>query len=398
MSTTAVIDAGEGPPCWNCATPAAFKRCKGCKLAMYCGEQCQQAHWHKGDHQHACAVLGDPYHPRNLNTSDEHHSTLLLAMERGLLEAARDPLIEESFVALGNRIADKLVSDPIVLQVENRHQARAWLEAHELGPDLERALPTEAHVRAHLTAEVAYMQRAMSKIGQSDKGTVAALEHTLAVCQHAEALIGAPVGKLDMNAAYELIGPNQSKRKTTTRKKAAAPRKTVAQKRPQPQQRQRARQSQPTAVKKTTPPHSNQPRQETTTHKSTVTHGSQQTHQGQTTHTQRTTETHKQTHTVQGQPPKHTETHRETQTQHQTPHQGQQPGQHPPAQHRGQQPGQHPPAQHPPSQQHQQQHQPQMQQADVKNRGRQTEQKRLNQQRKEQATKAYKEQQDRHTA
>ena len=84
-----------------CAAPSATLQCKGCKQALYCGSVCQRAHWTKGDHQHACDVIGDPFHPHNLEVnSHDQHAIVLLAMERGLVEAAANPLIEEEFLSL----------------------------------------------------------------------------------------------------------------------------------------------------------------------------------------------------------------------------------------------------------------------------------------------------------
>jgi len=297
-------------PCWNCAEPSATMRCKGCKTALYCGKDCQKAHWSQGDHMHACAVLGDPYHPTNLTATNEDHARLLIAMERGLVEAAADSLVEDDFVALGNKIADGLALGQSSNLQETRYQARAWLEAHELGPNIEAALPTEAHVRVRLIGEIAHMQKLMAKIGRSEDGTLAALEQVHEVCKYAEALAMVPQGQLDLGQVYDLIEANGNKKKAAKRKKKKSPAKKKASggkkkasggsKKAHPMH------------KATTKPavHHTGPRKETHTQHSTVTHGSQTTHAGHTTTTHKTTHsgtttTHRQTPTRPAPHPPH---------------------------------------------------------------------------------------------
>jgi len=96
--------------CWaqGCAAEEeAAHRCKGCKQAVYCGRSCQLAHWNEGGHKIECQTLGDPLHPSSVIASGAHDlPTLCQALDRALLEAARDPLQSDDFLALGNSIAD----------------------------------------------------------------------------------------------------------------------------------------------------------------------------------------------------------------------------------------------------------------------------------------------------
>ena len=52
------IPAPKGRTCSGCGGLAVeLKKCSGCRVAEYCGRECQLAHWKQGGHKHECAAL-----------------------------------------------------------------------------------------------------------------------------------------------------------------------------------------------------------------------------------------------------------------------------------------------------------------------------------------------------
>jgi hypothetical protein len=52
------IPAPKGRACSGCGGLAVeLKKCSGCRVAEYCGRDCQLAHWKQGRHKHECTAL-----------------------------------------------------------------------------------------------------------------------------------------------------------------------------------------------------------------------------------------------------------------------------------------------------------------------------------------------------
>lgn len=131
----------------QCATcnKKSTHTCRDCQSVAWCSEQCKHEHWAK-EHANVCHVIGNPYHPVNLDKIahfDNAPNVFLLesALDEALLVAARDPFESDEFIALGNSIADSIanreredVDDELVAS------ALDWLIDHHEGPDVKQAL------------------------------------------------------------------------------------------------------------------------------------------------------------------------------------------------------------------------------------------------------------------
>ena len=53
-----IFDGKHSNACHSCSeSPSKLLRCKACKSAVYCGQECQVNHWNQGGHKHICKVL-----------------------------------------------------------------------------------------------------------------------------------------------------------------------------------------------------------------------------------------------------------------------------------------------------------------------------------------------------
>ena len=134
--------------------------CKECDQIAWCSSECRDDHWHLGGHDKDCALLGDALHPENLeefDVFDEEHKTVLLeeALERGLLEAAKNPLERDEFLEIGNQIADAIfLRDAEEIDEELSSQALDWLHAHEHGPDASHVIKSDTDLLLALAEQM----------------------------------------------------------------------------------------------------------------------------------------------------------------------------------------------------------------------------------------------------